>query len=77
MWDTLGRVDNGVAPGKSYRKILSCFSIMRSKFPLTYHDELIDEGSVRSVWEGGKRFTYYYNTFYTGHMYNPVTQPYT
>jgi hypothetical protein len=45
--DTLGRVDDGVAPGKGYRDFISCYCTLMSKFPLTYCDELIDEVSVR------------------------------
>ena len=48
--DTLGRVDDGVAPGEGYRDLFSCYGILMSEFPLTYCDELIDEVSVR----GGK-----------------------
>ena len=47
----LGRVNDGVAPGKGYRDFLSCFGIPVSEFKLTYWcDGLIDE---ISVW-GGK-----------------------
>ena len=46
----LGRVDDGVAPGKGYRDLFSCYGILMSEFLLTYCDELIDEISVR----GGK-----------------------
>jgi hypothetical protein len=44
----LGRADDGVAPGKGYRDFIGYFSILVSGFPLTYRDEIIDEGSV---WE--------------------------
>jgi hypothetical protein len=50
----LGRVDDGVAPGQGYQDLLNCLGIPVSGFPLTYHDELIDEVSV---W-GGKRRRY-------------------
>ena len=48
--DTLGRADNGVAPGKGYRDLFSCYGILMSEIPLTYCDELNNEVSVR----GGK-----------------------
>jgi len=44
--DTLGRVDDGVAPGKAYRDLFSWYGILMSENPLTYCDELIDEISV-------------------------------
>jgi hypothetical protein len=49
-WDTLGRVNDGVAPGKAYRDLFSWYGILMSENPLTYCDELINEVSVR----GGK-----------------------
>ena len=49
----LGRVDDGVALGKSYRDFLSFFGIPVSEFPLTYRDEFINEVYEVSVW-GGK-----------------------
>ena len=53
--DTLGRVDDGVAPGKSYRDFISCYGILMSEFLLTYCDELIDEISVRGGMGMGRR----------------------
>ena len=48
--DTLVKVDDGVAPGKGYRDLFSCYGILMSEIPLTYYDEFINEVSVR----GGK-----------------------
>jgi hypothetical protein len=48
--DTLGRVDDGVAPGKGYRDLFSCYGILMSEISLTYCDEFINEVSV----QGGK-----------------------
>jgi hypothetical protein len=51
----LGRVDDGVAPGKGYRDFISCYSILMSEFLLTYCDKLIDEISVRGGKGKGRR----------------------
>ena len=44
--DLLGRVDNGIDPGRDYRNILNCYFNLVRKFPLTHCDELIGEVSV-------------------------------
>ena len=61
--DTLGRVENGVDPGRGYRNILSYFGTLMIEFPLTYCDELIGEVSV---WGGNGGRDSLTTTFYTG-----------
>ena len=73
-----GRANDGVAPGKGYRDLLSCLGIPVSEFQLTYWcDGLIDE---ISVWGGkGRRykvgFTHRYSLYGVQSLHNPITQP--
>ena len=57
----LGRVDDGIAPGQSYRDFLSFFDIQVSEFPLTYRDEIIEEAYEVSVWGGKGRRNHLYS----------------
>ena len=70
--DILGKVDNGVDPGRGYENILSCFVTLVSNFSLTYCDELIGEVSM---WGGNGGRDSLTTTFYMGQ--NPITQPST
>jgi hypothetical protein len=50
----MGRVDDGVAPGKGYRDFVSYFGMPVSEFLLAHRDELIDEISDSDVGERGE-----------------------